>query len=116
MPRRPKPADTLAISLSGLCLCHCIAVSLIALGLPILGFLSDSEWIHKGLFAAAAMVSGFVIVQSIHKRDGFLFMTVAGLGLGLMATAAFYEPFHDYETALTSVGAVSLGSAHLWLR
>lgn len=106
--------DASAITLSSLCLIHCLALPLMAAFLPVAGVFAEAEWVHKAFVAAALPISGFAILRSWNRQGGALFATLAIAGLGLLVSAAFVESLHDHETALTVIGAGLLASAHTW--
>lgn len=104
--------DVSAISLSALCLIHCLALPFLAAVLPVAASLSDAEWLHKAFVLTALPLSGWVIFQESVFRRVTWFIPLALGGLALLLAAAFAEPLHDYETPLTIAGAVLLASAH----
>lgn len=103
--------DIIAMSLSGLCLAHCLLLPVAIFALPMLGFLSDAHWVHQVLIGMAFPISLWAIVRSGHWRR----VGIAGpmlLGLSLLAVAAFYEPFEIYEMPLSVTGALLLAFGH----
>jgi len=113
-PARAAAIDASAITLSGLCLIHCLALPLAAAFLPVAGVLAEAEWVHKAFVAAALPISGFAILRSLNSPGGGIFSALAIAGLGLLVAAAFVENLHDHETPLTVTGAGLLASAHIW--
>ncbi|MEL6956326.1 MAG: MerC domain-containing protein [Pseudomonadota bacterium] len=109
--QRAAAIDASAITLSGLCLIHCLALPLAATSLAAAGALAEMEWLHKGFVVAAVPLTLFAIFRG---RGQVGFSLVAALGLGLLVAGAFVEALHDYETPLTVVGAILLASAHAW--
>jgi len=105
-------ADVSAISLSGLCLIHCLALPFLAAALPVAAILSEAEWLHKVFALAALPVSGWVIFRERADPRATWFTPLALSGLALLLAAAFVELLHDYETVLTVAGAVLLAGAH----
>jgi hypothetical protein len=114
MTTRAAAIDASAVTLSGLCLIHCMAVPLLAAFLPVAGVFADAEWVHKAFVAAALPVSGFAIVRSWKPGGGTGFALLASPGLTLLVSAAFAPALHELETPLTVTGALLLGSAHIW--
>ncbi|MEL6754286.1 MAG: MerC domain-containing protein, partial [Pseudomonadota bacterium] len=106
--------DASAITLSGLCLVHCLALPLAASSLAVAGALAEMEWLHRGFVVAAVPLTLFAIFRGQGQPGQLGFSLVAGLGLGLLVAGAFVEALHDYETPLTVVGAILLASAHAW--
>jgi hypothetical protein len=106
--------DVSAITLSGLCVVHCLALPLLAAFLPLAGAWSEAEWVHKAFVALALPLSGFAIVRRLSGPDWKVFVGLAVAGLILLIAAAFMEALHEYETPLTVTGALMLASAHIW--
>lgn len=106
--------DASAVVLSGLCLIHCLALPILAAALPLAGVIAEAEWIHRVFVLTAALISGVAIFKNHAAKGGLAFPILAIAGLSILFAAAFAEPLHDYEVALTSLGAVILASAHVW--
>ncbi len=102
--------DRGGVLLSSLCLVHCLFLPLFAAALPLLGLLSEAEWIHKVFVILATPLSISLIMKSQSLRIGGL----ALLGISLLLAGAFAEPLHDFEQQLTISGALLLGYAHIW--
>lgn len=113
-----RTGDAVAISLSGLCLAHCLALPLAAGFLPLLGAWAEAEWVHWGFVALAAPVSLWTLTRPQAKPLSAVIVGLAALGLGLLVAGAAGYPVHDWETALTVAGGLSLAAAHLinWRR
>ena len=110
--------DASAITLSGLCLVHCLALPALAVALPLAGLWAEQEWVHQ-LFALSALpITGFAMTRPFHEGARISFIVLAGSGLALLIGAAFIEGLHDLETPLTVVGALLLATAHIrrWRR
>ena len=107
----PKAAaiDGVAISLSGLCLIHCLALPVVSAILPIAGSWAEIEWIHKAFVVAALPFS--LLALASERATGIIGGLIAS-GFILLAAAAFAEPLHDHETALTLLGGLLLASGH----
>jgi len=107
-----------AITLSVLCLIHCLALPVLAVSLPVLTGLAEMHWLHKGFALLAFPISGLAIWQCLRSgRSHRLFIGLALLGLALLGIGSFsHEISHDlepYETLLVSIGGITLASAHL---
>lgn len=113
-PSRTAIIDVSAITLSGLCVVHCLALPLIAAFLPLAGAWSEAEWVHKAFVVLALPLSGFAIVRGLSGPDWKVFVGLAVTGLILLVAAAFVEALHDFETPVTVAGALMLASAHIW--
>ncbi len=107
--------DITAITLSGLCLTHCLLLPILVSSLPLLSVLSEAEWIHQLLVVSAIPVS----LSAFAKSHGQSFKAtlpaiMACLGIGFLMSGAFVEALHDMERALTVIGALTLATAHIW--
>lgn len=109
---RPPPSsllDASALSLSGLCLAHCLALPLVAAASPLLAAWAEAEWIHAAAVASAAPISLFALTRQGSPRGGL----ILGLcGLAALAAAAFVLP-HAIETPATVAGGLILAAAHV---
>lgn len=107
--------DAAAVTLSGLCLIHCLALPLVVGILPLAGVIAEAEWLHKAFVIMAVPVTAFVMTRcDLSKQERLIFNALAGIGLSLLLAAAFVHDLHDYETVLTVCGAVLLAGAHTW--
>jgi len=113
-----KGFDGLAISLSGLCVIHCLALPLLAASLPLLGTWSEAEWVHWAFVVMAAPVS--MIALSRPSRHG---LRVGPIFLAMLGIAALFAgvlgwPTEADETLVTVSGSLLLATAHLmnWQR
>ncbi|MEM9738791.1 MAG: MerC domain-containing protein [Pseudomonadota bacterium] len=104
--------DVTAISVSGLCIIHCLALPVLVSTLPILGPVAEAEWLHRALVLLVLPVSALAFVRATPGSQRMTFGAMAIIGVGLLLAGAFVEPFHDYETVLTVAGAIILSAAH----
>lgn len=103
-----RTGDLAAISLSGLCLVHCLALPALAVSLPVLGAWAEVEWVHWAFIAMALPIS--LLALSRGRRTGRARrVMLAATGLGLMVAGA--AGVGD-ETVMTVVGGVTLALAH----
>lgn len=105
--------DASAISLSGLCMAHCLVLPLVAAFSPLLAAWAEAEWVHAAVVLMAAPLSALALWRR-GQRPAVILLALGGLslmGLGLW-------PFHDQETPLTVGGSLLLASAHIvnWRR
>ena len=107
---RAAAIDGTAITLSGLCLIHCLMLPVLSATLPIAGTIGEAEWLHQAFVAAALP---FALIGLTSKRITLFAGALIIAGLGLLFAGAFVEPWHDYETRMTVVGAILLASGHL---
>lgn len=110
--------DASAITLSGLCLIHCLALPALAVVLPLAGLRAEQEWVHQVFALSALPVTAFAMTRPFHDGARTSFILLAGTGLALLIGAAFIEGLHDFETPLTVTGALLLATAHIrrWRR
>lgn len=119
-PGRPRGMlDLLGLSLSGLCLVHCIAFPVVLAVLPAAAVVSHDahhHWLHVVLalvlvpIAFASLLPGFLR----HRRSTVLY--AGALGTAAIAAGAFLEASlgAGLANAITIAGSMSLVGAH-WL-
>lgn len=106
----PSVLDASAISLSGLCLGHCLALSLVAALSPALAAWAQVEWAHAVLVGIAAPLSALALRR--RGRNAGVALPAAA-GLLLLALGALGWPDHRLEVPLTVAGSLALAGAHL---
>jgi hypothetical protein len=105
------------VALSGLCLLHCLALSLAAVAAPVvvgLGF--DGGWTHVAMLALVIPLSAVALPRGYreHRRNAVLWLGGAGLTLLVLgATLGHHVYGPAVDTVLTMAGAVVLGLAHV---
>ena len=109
---RGSLVDSYAISLSGLCMVHCLLPLLIPVTLPIAEGFFASEWVHRFLVLLAAPAAFCVIAQSRRSLSSITASVLIGAGFLLLLAGAFMEALENYETRLTVCGAVALAAGH----
>jgi drug/metabolite transporter (DMT)-like permease len=110
--------DRIAISLSAICVVHCLAVPLIVAILPIaaISFGGDSHFHALMLWLVVPVsVAGLVMGYRVHGRLSLVALGVAGV-LVVAAAATFgHEQWSPLAEVLVSVaGSLLLASAH-WM-
>jgi len=109
-------SDRLGISLSVLCLIHCLVLPPFLAVLPLIileplpGWLHDSEWFHATLLFPVLLISGPVLAAG-GKYDRSIWI-LAFLAFGLLTFALAVEP-ELIEQLVTMSGAVLLVIAHI---
>ena len=101
--------DGLAISLSGLCLIHCLALPILSASLPIVGMWAEAEWLHKAFVVAAFPLS---LIRLTSKAANAAVASLIVSGLWFLFAGAFVEQLHDFETLLTVLGGTMLAAGH----
>ena len=100
--------DSVGLGVSSLCIIHCLFLPILGTSLPILGVLSEYEWLHKALVICAVAIALSFITTTSRRRLQIL----GGLGAILLTAAAFMPQFHDVEAVMTLFGGLALGLAH----
>ncbi|HEX6374927.1 MAG TPA: MerC domain-containing protein [Allosphingosinicella sp.] len=103
--------DRVAIALSGLCLVHCLATSVVLAVLASAGGLLVAPIIHE-IGLSLAILLGIVALGRGVLDHGFMMPSaVGGLGLGVMS-GALTMPHSGIETVYTIVGVAILALGH----
>ena len=108
--------DKLGITLSLVCLVHCLALPLAIAALPMVA----AQWPHAGSFHMAMALALIPVAMlavlpglRLHGRRGVAAAMAAGLSL--LSTAAFADEVlltHEWVVAFTVAGGVILVAAH----
>jgi len=105
------------VALSGLCLLHCLALSLVAVAAPmVVGLGFDGGWTHVVMLALVIPLSAVALPRGYreHRRNAVLWLGGAGITLLVLgATLGHHVYGPAADTALTMAGAVGLGLAHV---
>lgn len=100
--------DGSAIGLSGLCLIHCLALPVAAAFMPLMGVLSEAEWVHVAVLMTAAPLSAGALLLSRPRNP--IAIAVALTGLSVMVAALAYP---GLETMMTVAGGLLLATGHV---
>lgn len=103
--------DRLGIGLSGLCLVHCLATTVMVVLLASAGGLLVSPHVHEIGLAIAMPLGAFALGRGILEHGYMMPSSVGGLGLGTMA-AALSMPHGGNEVLVTLVGVGLLALGH----
>lgn len=103
--------DRLAIGLSGLCLVHCIATTVLLALLSAAGGVLGAHWIHEVGLSLAMVLGAFALGRGIIEHGFMMPSAVGGLGLGVMG-GALSMPHDGSEAALTIIGVLVLALGH----
>ena len=106
--------DALGLTLSGLCLLHCVALPVAAFSFPTsLGLLADQDTLAHIVLLALALPFGGIAFFSSWRRHRALGTLIIGLiGLVVMALGVSHVFGHDNEIVLTIVGVLTVAVAH----
>ena len=110
--------DAAGVTLSGLCMVHCLALPLAAAALPFLAAWTEAHWVHWLFVAAALPTSLAALLPGAQGRTGVSLLGMGALGIALLALAAAEWPTHEVETPMSVAGGAVLATAHLlnWRR
>lgn len=103
--------DRLAIGLSGLCLVHCLATSVLFALVASAGSVLGSEWVHEVGLGIAMAMGMLALGKGVVEHGYALPSAVGGLGLGVMA-GALTLPHDGSEAMATIVGVAILALGH----
>ena len=108
--------DGVAISLSFLCVAHCLFTpSFIILAPSFLAFSFDNEFIHYLIILLAIPISLYALTSGYraHDRISFLFMGVFGLSILFLAILMGENILGEYgEKGLTVLGSIIDAFSH----
>ncbi|GAA4041529.1 MerC domain-containing protein [Sphingomonas rosea] len=103
--------DRLAIGLSGLCLVHCVATTVLVAAMSAFGSLLGSDWIHEVGLSFAMLLGAFALGRGVLEHGFMMPSAVGGLGLGVMA-GALTLPHDGGEAFATILGVMILALGH----
>jgi len=103
--------DRLAIGLSGLCVVHCVATTVLIALLSAAGGVLGADWIHEGGLMVAMLLGAFALYRGVEQHGFMMPSAVGGLGLGVMA-GALTLPHDGTEAAATVIGVLILALGH----
>ena len=106
-----KLTDRAAVTLSLLCIAHCVALPLLAIALPFLVVAAEAEWVHW-VFALLAVLASASVVWSSPDARRRAFLLPAACGAGLVVFGLFAEGFGVDEAIPTVIGGVLMAFAH----
>ncbi len=106
--------DRTGVAISALCIVHCVLLPIATTTLPMLGLLAENKTIHISLVLLAIIPAIFAFSRSMRYRFSIFIRGMALFGISALFAGAYIEDFHDYEAILTTAGALSLASAHIW--
>ena len=106
--------DALGLTLSGLCLLHCVALPVAAISFPTsLGLLSDQDTLaHFVLLALALPIGGVAFFSSWRRHRALGTLIIGMIGLVVMAIGVSHVFGHDNEIVLTITGVITVAVAH----
>jgi hypothetical protein len=103
--------DRMAIGLSGLCLVHCLATSVLLALVASAGSVLGADWIHEVGLGLAMIMGAIALGRGILEHGYSMPSAVGGLGLGVMA-GALTMPHDGSEAVYTVLGVAILALGH----
>ena len=103
--------DRMAIGLSGLCLVHCLATTVLLALVASAGSVLGADWIHEIGLGLAMIMGAVSLGRGILEHGYSMPSAIGGLGLGVMA-GALTMPHDGTEALYTVVGVAILALGH----
>lgn len=103
--------DRWAIGLSGLCLVHCLATSVLLAVLASAGSFLGADWIHEVGLVLAMIMGAIALGKGVLEHGYIMPVAMGSLGLGLMA-GALTLPHDGSEAVYTMLGVGILALGH----
>ena len=103
--------DRMAITLSGLCLVHCLATAVLLGLLSAAGGMLGAPIIHEVGLTLAMMLGAIALGRGVYEHGFMMPSAVGGLGLGVMA-GALTMPHDGGEALFTVLGVSVLALGH----
>lgn len=105
--------DLSALSVSGLCLAHCLLLPVAAALTPALFGWAESETVHLIFVLIAAPLSAIALGAKVNgRRAPFPLMVLGSLGVVGLALGVAGWPTRSAETVMTVIGSLFLAAAH----
>jgi hypothetical protein len=116
MKALPISSDKVAISLSMLCMVHCLAFPLLLALLPSIALLPfDKEYFHILMVAAVIPISIYALTLGCKKHKNFSIVTLGALGLLCLVSAVLLGENRIGEIGeklLTVIGGILIALSH----
>jgi hypothetical protein len=103
--------DRFAIGLSGLCMVHCLATSVLLALVASAGGMLGAPWIHEVGLVLAMVMGAVALGRGILEHGYMMPSSIGALGLGVMA-GALTLPHDGGEALFTVVGVGILALGH----
>lgn len=104
--------DRSAMGLSGLCVVHCLAGSVLLAGLSATGGLWNHQ-VHAIGLALALPLAAFALIRGFRLHHRQSVAVLGGVGLALMAMSLAIAHGSFAEIAVSVTGVLALATAHL---
>ena len=103
--------DRMAITLSGLCVVHCLATAVLLGLVSAAGGMLGAPIIHEVGLSLAMMLGALALGRGVYRHGFMMPSAVGGLGLGVMA-GALTMPHDGGEAMFTVLGVSVLALGH----
>lgn len=103
--------DRMAITLSGVCVVHCLATAVLLGLLSAAGGMLGAPIIHEVGLSLAMMLGALALGRGVYEHGFMMPSAVGGLGLGVMA-GALTMPHDGGEAMFTVLGVSVLALGH----
>ena len=103
--------DRMAIGLSGVCLVHCLATSVLLALVASAGSMLGADWIHEVGLGLAMIMGAIALGRGVLEHGYSMPSAIGGLGLGVMA-GALTLPHNGTEAVYTILGVGILALGH----
>lgn len=113
MSDRGRLLDHGAMTLSALCLVHCLALPVLLAAAPVLAAgVPDAPWVHPAILGLAAPLALVALGRGWRRHHDARPPLLGAVGVALLTGGVFVATASG-ETALTVGGALLLAAAHL---
>lgn len=112
--KTPHLLDKAAVTLSGLCLLHCLAMPVVLAALPFFNEISTGH-LHAELLIIVIPVSVFAFLSGYRTHGNRMVLALGTLGLVILTIGGTYAHSHyglAADRALTIAGSLILAVAH----
>lgn len=114
MDRPSARIDQLAVSLSGLCLAHCLLGPVLLAVLSAASSFALSHQVHSIGLLLAAPLAAVGLWRGVRAHGVWQVVAIGAVGLALMTSAVLAAHGHALEVSLTVAGVTLLAVAHLY--
>ena len=115
-PTPPGIWDRIGISLSGLCMVHCMLLPVVLIAVPLWSTAETlHDWLHPLFLVALLPISLMALVATVDKPQAKSVRVLLGLGLLVIVLASLFrheEGGRLLETAVTLLGSGMLVTGH----
>ncbi len=115
-PPPPGIWDRIGISVSGLCMVHCMLLPVVLVAVPLWSTAETlHDWLHPLFFVALLPISFMALVATADKPQAKSVRVLLGVGLFVIVLASLFgheEGGRILETAVTLLGSGMLVTGH----